>query len=374
MADQLTQVMHEQADTMPFELDADAVLAAGRRRLVRRRLTAGAAGVTAGCLALLGFAVVGRDADRAQPPVATQSMESGSFAMGSMMRRDGKDLLTDSSVTSYVRVPGGNVFTAGDGTVRLLPARRLDPVDIGRTAAASPHLVADPAHDRVAWVSPSPGAATFVVHDVGTGADRVAFAETGRDGTGPGEVGIYALDGDVLYVHDARGVVRLDLRDDSAEVLSLRAGPGSIGSAAGGLLAWRSPVASKGYVVGHRFGDGVPTGRTERPMLSPEGTFLSTDDDAGVHVQRTSDGEDVALSLPTSYVRAIAYGWSDDDHLLVAGITSRPGRRVTDFVFLTCAVDEGSCAETGEEGHATPATFNLPFGRPAADLAESLRH
>ena len=185
MADQLTQVMRDRADTMPFELDAEVVLAAGRRRVLRRRLAVGAAGVTAGCLALLGIAVVGQDTDRALPPVATQSMESGSFAMGGLMRRDGRDLVMSSSVTSYVRVPGGNVFTTGDGTVRLLPARRLDAVTIGRTSAVSPRLVADPVHDRVAWVSASAGAATFVVHDVATGADRVAFAETGRGGTGP---------------------------------------------------------------------------------------------------------------------------------------------------------------------------------------------
>ncbi|MFX7404705.1 hypothetical protein ABTJ08_19945, partial [Acinetobacter baumannii] len=92
------------------------------------------------------------------------------------------------------------------------------------------------------------------------------------------------------------------------------------------------------------------------------------DDDAGVHVQRTSDGSVVTPSLPARYTRAIAYAWSGDDRLLVAGVTSRlDGKRVIDMVFLTCSVSGGDCREVGE-GHSYPATFNLPVGETALTL------
>ena len=131
-------------------------------------------------------------------------------------------------------------------------------------------------------------------------------------------------------------------------------------------------MASQGYVVGERFGEGVPTGRTRSPMLSTDGTYLSTDDGGAVHVQRTSDASVVTPRVPPSYDRALAYGWADDDDLLVVALRDPLDlQRAADLVFLTCSVSAGSCEETGE-GHAFLATFNLPVGQPAGSAGNSL--
>ena len=366
---ELVRVLREQADSVRVDLDADDVLAAGRRRVARRRLTDGVLAALAVLgAALAGAAVVKPEAPDPVPPLATQSMESPTFSVGAIIRRDGRDLDVGGPVLSYVRVPAGTVYVDADGRVRLLPARSLESVTIGRTAWDAPHLVADPAHDQVAWVNHSDGS-TFVVYDVAGRTDRTAVAEASTRTAD--DVRVYALDGDTLYARDARGAVRVDLVSDEATVLSPKADDGTIGAVAGGRIAWRSPVPSKGYVVGRRFGEGVPTGRSTGPLLSAAGTYLSTDDGLQVHVQRTSDGSVVTPTLPRPYTRTVAYAWADDDHLLVAAVSDYDLERVATLEFLTCSVSAGSC-EVRDRGQAYLTTFNLPLGEPAGRLTKPL--
>lgn len=373
MANDLVHVLREQADSVTVGIDPADVLAGGRRRLVRRRVVAGAAALTVAATALAGAAFLGPGTRERTAPIATQSTETPSYSTGSILILGDDVVEARGPVTSFVRVPAGTAYTTGEGTVRLLRPGHSEALTIGRTTADAPHLVADPAHDRVAWVSDSSGAPAFVVYDVRRDSQRTSYPETNGTGDAADQAHVYALDGDALYASDARGAVRIDLADDRATVLRLAASARTIGAATGGKVAWLSPVRSQGYVVGDRFGDGVPMGRHDRPLLSVGGTYLSTDDDAGVHVQRTNDASVVTPTLPSSYTRVIAYGWSDDDHLLVAGVTSRlDGKRVVDLVFLTCSIAGGDCRETGE-GHSYPATLNLPVGEPALPLAEALR-
>jgi hypothetical protein len=264
MSNDLVHVLRDRADTVRVEVDAAEVLVAARRRLVRGRMVRGAAATfVLGCAAAVGATLLAPGATKADPPVATQSLESGTFSTGSLIRRDGADLLMPSSVTSYVRVPAGIVFTTGDGRVQLLPPRSTDPQTIGTTRADAPHLVADPTHNQVAWVSHPRGSSAFVVYDVARGTQRTVFSDSGAGGGGDGadQVRVYAVDGDTLYARDSRGAVQVDLRTEREKVLSLEADDGTVGSVAGGAVAWRSPVPSKGYVVGPRFGVGVPSGR-----------------------------------------------------------------------------------------------------------------
>ncbi len=366
MTTDLVRVLREQADTVSVEFDAADVLASGRRRLLRRRLVGGVAAVVVVTGVALAGASIVRPDDREPPPVATQSMAAASYSTGAVLIRDDRVIDVREPVTSFVRVPAGTVFTSGDGRVRLLPARSVDAVAIGRTSPTAPHLVADPAHDQVAWVDEDAGSMpAYVVYDVARRSIR--SSQAGPTGSGtftPDRARVYALDGDVLYRRDARGAVRVDLRTGEEDVLTPAADEATIASASGDAVAWLSAAPGEGYVVGERFGTGVPTGRHSRPLLSTDGTYVSTDDDRGVHVQRTSDASVVTPTLPASYTRAVAYAWADDDHLLVAAVPGQfDDRHVVDLVFLTCSVAGGDCEQTAE-GHSFPATLNLPVGEP----------
>ncbi|GAA1940677.1 hypothetical protein [Nocardioides marmoribigeumensis] len=368
----LVDVLRERAGTT-VDLDPADVLDEARRRLRRTRLVRGVVTAVAVTAASAVALVVAAPKGHEPQPVATQSMTAPAYSTGAVLIIGDRVVEGGGPVTSFVRVPAGTVWTTGEGRVRLLAPHGREAMTIGTTKADAPHLVADPAHDQVAWVSRPPGSPAFVVYDVAAGTQRTIFSEVRGGRRAADRVRVYGVDGDVLYARDSRGLVQVDLRDESTKVLSISPDDGTIASVAGGMLAWRSPVPSKGYVVGPRYGDGVPTGRRSRPMLSTGGTYLSTDDDAGIHVQRTSDGSVVTPRLEPSYTRAVAYAWSDDDHLLVAGVTSRlDGRRVVDLVFLTCAIDTGRCEVTGE-GHSYPGTLDLPVGEPASALAEALR-
>ena len=99
---------------------------------------------------------------------------------------------------------------------------------------------------------------------------------------------------------------------------------------------------------------------------------ISTDDGVQVHVQRTDDASVVTPTLPKAYVRSVAYGWADDDHLLVAAAGETFSLdHVVDVDLLTCEISSGTCVRE-EQAHAYLATFNLPLGEPSGRLTKSL--
>lgn len=371
MTNDLVLVLRERADAVTDDLDAADVLRRGRRRLVRRRVRGGAIAVALTCGLVAGAATLAPRSEAPSPPIATQSMATPSFSMGSVIVRDGRVVDVGDPVRAYVRVPAGTVFVVWDGRVRLLPADSLEPVTIGRTSAERPHLVSDPEHDQVAWVAfPEESAPEYVVYDVATRSTRSGWPDTDTAWTfSPERAWIYALDGDDLYRLDSRGAVLVDLVTGRTEILAAAADRATIGAAAGGTVAWRSTDAAEGWVVGPRFGEGVPTGSRGTPLLSPDGTYLGTDGrGGGVQVHRTGDGVAVTPVLPRS-ADTVAYGWSDDDHLLVVTLGAPDADRVRDLEFRSCSVSTRRCEESqAGQWQAVLGTFNLPTGDPVESL------
>ena len=370
MSGLLRDVMKERAAQAPAEgIDAATIVAAGRSR-VRRRRGAGML-ATAACVVLVTTGVAGvvsRD-DRADggfaPPAAQWEPAAVTWSHGRTMIEGERSWDVGQDVMSFVVNADGIVWTSRDGGVHLLSRETGDSVDIGRTDTTRYTVRAEPDGPLVAWAQWRAGRAPqFVVYDTSSRQEVSRDAETEADYTGKQGIEaaqVYAVDDGTVYRQDSRGVVAVDVAAGRATVLDPEADMDSIGDAAAGTVVWERPT-DHGYSVGPRYGKGVRTGRSSMPLLSPGGTYLSTEDGDEFHIQRTSDASVVTPRLPT-YPFAAAYGWIDDDTVAVYAIDRKVGGFDATYPldFLTCSVSTGSCRVVGS-GVSDLDSLSLPVG------------
>ena len=371
----LNDVMHERAERAgPPQLDLDAIVAAGDRRVRRGRTLAGlAAAAVAATVAVTGLAVPRLLGDDPAPAPATSPFAARelSWAQGSTIHWGGQTFDMGRTVHSYLQTDDGFVWTSPDGTVRLFDGSTNR--EIGR--ADGGYLVADDSGPLVAWTTPREGGRSpaYVVYD--TAADEVVTrVDADPDDNRWETERVMGLDGTAAYWKQDDTFVRQDLGGGEAstlwvqepfEDLTTKADPAitDIVDVAAGRIAY---YVQRGDEWGLAVGETIePDGRilsaASHGVLSPDGRYLASENDDFIAVHDTRTGEDLSPDLG-SYPYAVGYAWVDDDTLMVYGLTSIEGDGPYPADLMTCDVGGGCTTETSEE--IAEGAFALPVGEP----------
>ena len=362
----LHDVLHDRAEHLPAtDLDVQALVRAGDRRVARRRTTFAGAGVAAAlALGLAGPALL-TDLPR-HHDVATAATPGGAiaYARGSTIHVDGRTIDVGHPVRALVQGPSGFVVTDPDGTVLAVTDGRV--LEVGTLSdAPNPRLESD--GDVVAWVEGSQaGGEQFAVLDLATGSGvvRSPVARTGVELADATSATIAAVDGRTVYLADRRGVVAWDALDSGRTR----------------LLAAQQDQEVEVYdvedgVFSYHAMDGAPTHKVDQhlvgnglrsPMwvvdtwdgdLSPSGRYLISDTDDVNAVFDNTTGKQLPFDKG-DYAYLVGYRWLDDD--TYAGL----GLRTTDSTepdLFTCEVATGSCTLAVEHA-GSGGDLVLPVG------------
>lgn len=351
----LNDLMHERADSIGDpQLDLASITRAAERR-VRGRRTAWAGGVAASALlaTAIGSAILPGDgaSDRGER-IADGTDEAPvalAWVTGRTLHRAGEpDADLGSPVRSWLWAGRTAAFVDTDRHVRVWDGSASDPLGSivpVESDNGSRELVAD--GSRVAWADAEDG---FTVHDVATG-DGQSIPAQGA------EPQVTALDGEVLYAVDGRGVLAWHLDTDVVEVLDpdpsklvLDAEAGTIAQATG---------SRKARVTGP--GRDLTLAVDDFANLSPDGALVMAEsDDEGVLVDTATADR---LDIDHGHEWGLPFQWLDDDSVAMLAFDGVQGEgRDLKGYLLRCSVRDGSCETPGQPMTGELGSWQLPVG------------
>jgi hypothetical protein len=149
MTGQLRTTLHTRADELgPLDLDLDAIVRGGNRRL-RRRRTALAAGGAALALVAAGtaFGLHGRGAT-AEPAPADQDAKPLTYAVGSVIHTGDGTIDVGEKVVSFVQTHWGFVFSTSDHRLHQVRDGQVEPITtfdghLSQLAGSTPLVTGD---------------------------------------------------------------------------------------------------------------------------------------------------------------------------------------------------------------------------------------
>ena len=336
------------------DLDLDAIIAAGDRRVRRRRAVAGV-GVAAALVAAVvaAPAIVDRinvgDKD-VQPtnPTGAFVTRTPTYAVGTTIFY-GDDAIDVSphDVTALVQTDYGFVFTAEQGDHQnVYFTDATDTTKIGETTRdPGTWLAADDSGPYVEWVDtqgqPLP---EFVVYDTDAGKEVARTSEGNKRVDQVADeldlARVHAIDGTTAYWHSSAGTVAYDLTAGTQEVIRAHTSPSYLFDVSNGVFASSSQDLST--AVTRELGSDRPfVPGIGEPQLSPYGTYVMTMPQQSSKVFETATQRDVT-PVAQRYHVVLMTQWLDDDRY--AAIGTKGDNIYRDPVAqLVCSITEGTC-------------------------------
>lgn len=381
----LTSVLHERADAAPGpDLDLDAIIRDGDRRVRRHRVTTGlVAASVAGVLAAGTLAVTGLTGG--QDDLVADSPDSPGFAdrepayaLGSTVHLGARTFDVGEPVASLVQTDDGVVYTTRNGDVRLYDGATSDVV--GR--AEGNRLRADDSGSLVSWVElAEDGHPQYVVLDTAL-EEEVARVDDQAAGASlePHDWGsqVFAVDDGSVYWRHGPDLVRYDVQAGRESVVHTstpmadpptKGGPvvGQIVDVAHGTVAYTVEGGQDrwGIAVGQR-PDPDGTVLTEpdsaRGVLSPDARLLAVEQFDTMALYTTDDGADVTPTIE-GYAYVVAYGWTGHDTAAVIALRDYTDTRATGDV-LSCDVSDDACTVVSSFDDVRASSLVLAGGDP----------
>lgn len=359
-------LLHERADRLDAPLlDVSSIIDDGSRRRRRRRTrTAAGVGALAACAVLGAAALPGL-----LPPTETIAREFSfasafahhdpAYAVGSTIHLAGEEFTVPTPVLAMVQTTGGIVYSDRQGQVWSAPGDDAA-VRVGTTDPKRPRLVSE--GSRAAWAEPAGAGVEFVVLDQESGSTSRPLATDSL----ASDPQVLALDGEDLYLRDARGLVRVGVFDTDAEVLSPWVGDLEVTDVENGLIAHQVPSgprarSSDGF-VGPTVGGGAQVDSVWTMLdLSDDGALLlgETEPDTFAVFDVTAGTVEQITSPEHEFL--VGYRWLDSDTYLALGM-NRPWN-TTPADLLRCDVG-GGCEVAAEAIGTIKSGLALPFGEP----------
>ncbi|MDN5851961.1 MAG: hypothetical protein L0K86_03780 [Actinomycetia bacterium] len=370
MNDLLSDTMRNRAEGVGRPLvDLDAVMKSGERRRKRRGalVVAGAAAVCA--IVGVGAVQVAGTSDGAEAPgYAGKSSfveRKPTYATGSTIHYGNQQIDVDTKIHAFIQTDDG--FVLGDPRGAVLFADGESVQEIGDSRKESP-LVADESGSYAAWVdNTNDGPPEFVVYDTSTLTEVVRTSEgnrPGKDAVVGGHPRVIAVDGDRVYVRNARGLARIDIPSGHSELLR----PGvdedaEIVDVEDGLRLRRiftgNPDLGEseppGVIVRGQSGESlvVAGGRD----LSPGAHYVTSDATDSEQIYDTRTGDEVVLDTE-EYGFQFVTRWIDADTAVV-GVLKDPDAANPEISMLTCELPSGECEVAADD---LPSNIKLPTG------------
>ncbi|PUA79634.1 hypothetical protein [Nocardioides currus] len=361
MTELLKDTMDQAADSLLApDLDVQAMVREGDRRVGRRRTAVVGAGVAAAVVAAIAVpSLLPQDQQRATEPVgfaAVFEAHQPSWATGSEVHVGGRSFDAGHQVFAYVQTTEGVVFSDPSGQVWA--SNGTQTVGVGRTDAEHPRLEAD--GSRVAWTTYGDGRPTeFTVYDQATGEVDGLAAQTG-------DAEVLALDGTDVYARDGREIVRWSLATGTRTSLGRPTGI-EIEDVKAGVIAHQLPHADDGATspyFGRELGETLAPDFYQTLALSPDGTTALGESEADVPaLADTATGAVTPITVP-GYGFFVGFGWVDDDTYVGLGVNEP--YQTTPLDLLECEVG-GTCTVTAEAIGSAASGVVLPFGQSMDD-------
>ncbi|HEY3511330.1 hypothetical protein [Kribbella sp. NPDC051137] len=376
MTDLLKDTLTERADSVePPPFDLDEIIAAGDRRLTRRRALT-IFGGTAVALAGGGLAVAASRKRHLPPPFAERRV---TYAVGSEIHYGDEVIsVAPQAVIAFVQTDAGFVFLNAENAIHV-----VDRSGVRSLGKSTWRLVGD--GNRVAWVESFNDHVESVVYDV---AARRELVRTGIGNKIPPNLSlavsprVAALDGNHAYFGTLQGLYRWDLITNQGELVA-KLSPDVVRAVTAGEFVFQQPLNKfrpHTLAAARTVNATAPARFTgEQAFLSPAATYLVTQlDDAQPGIQplwadlqlyEVASGSRIAL--PNTYVTKYFGQWLDDTTCTLAG--QRPNRDVDLLVVdaRTGAVRTAVPKFTKLSFSRTPprtASIALPTGAPIIDL------
>jgi hypothetical protein len=369
MTKTLKDMMEARAGAAPGpQLDIDAMVRAGRRRVWRHRALGGAAtgAVLAAALLVASSLHLVSDEPGISGSGAFGVRKAVTYTEDSTVHYGDQEITVPHEIRSFVQTDDGFVFTDGDATIYFTNGHETAAIGHGGGYTT---LHVDDSGSYVAWIEFDEGELPeLVVYDTSRGAEILRTSD--GNGDGPGYLSDYdmpsvgPIDGDTLYSRNAKGVVAIDIASGESTVV--------IGPDEDAFLE----DATGGWIAHTRNGDltvSPTSGGTEIRLpnleygdLSPSGTAVSayTDSrrpgrDDHLRVFDVATTTDVTPDWGDDYEYVGMVSWIDDATLVVYGA---PGNRPVDL--LRCSIRSGDCvvAVPSAGYYRGPGDFRLPSG------------
>ena len=375
MTELLKDMMNDRADSLgAADLDVLGMVREGNRRVARRRtavLGAGVAAVVVAAIAVPRVLTNDPDAAREIAPASAFATPQPAWATGSTVHVGNEVFDVVHRVSELFVTTEGIVFADDSGTVYASDGTG-SPTEIGTADLSYGHLVGD--GSRAGWIDhPDGSAPVFTVYDQATGATHHATYDTAGEGATEYHPSLFAIDGDDVYLRDARGVIRWDL-DTGEQTLLGRPRGAEIQDVKSGVIAHTLPSeeplssSSVSFYAGTDFGTGGPLEVVQQSALNPSGTkLLGIGLGSGAAIVDTATGEVSYPQVPAGgYDEASPYAWLDDDTYAATATKASGTQEQRDL--LTCDIGDGSCTVVASDfaGESDSVVFSLGFAGPGS--------
>ena len=275
-------------------------------------------------------------------------------------------------VSALFVTTAGIVFADDGGTVYASDGTGA-PAEIGTADLSEGSLLGE--GSRAAWIEPRVGAAPeFTVYDQATGETQQATYDTAGEGATEYHPSLFAIDGDDVYLRDARGVIRWDLATEEQTLLGRPAGL-EIQDVKSGIIAHTLPKGGGVNVYADTdFGTGGPLNNLTQAMtLNPSGTrLLGSGPGPGPVVTDTTTGEMWPVTT-YAYGEVAPVAWLDNDTYSAVGSKPIDGPARQDL--LTCDMGNPNCTVVASDfaGESESVVFSLGFAGPGELIAPGVR-
>lgn len=366
----LTRVMHERADATSPDVDLDAIINEGNRRVRRQRATNGlVAAVVAGTVAAGAVSVpllLGGTADpdlAATAPPGEFEPRRTSYAIGGEIHWGTHTYRIGERVASFVPTDNGFVYTTADGTVSLFDGNGSDPLG----TAEGNRLRADDQGSLVAWVElAEDGHPQYVVFDTAKRAEvaRVDDRSAGAS-VEPHDQGaeVFAVDDGSIYWRHGADLVRYDVPAAKESLLATGTRSRILDVAYGTLAYAVEQDGSTAAAVGQRVDvEAPPVARASNVLLSPDARYLAAEENDNIAVYDVRSGETVTPDT-SGYPFAVVVDWVDDDTTTVLAVDEMADDGTASGDVLRCDIG-GPCAPVGSFADLEGEELIPPVGDP----------
>jgi hypothetical protein len=334
-------------------IDLDAIVATGNRRIKRRRLAsvitavAASVAVAGGGLVAVQHFGTGQDAQVATGGPLTERRPT--WASGKEIHFGTDVIRVPVAVASFVQTNADFVFTSADGSVYRV-GDVSGATKIGK-GSKSHQVAADAEHGVVGWVDATRPVPEFVVYDLEAGREVARTATGNKRGSATAEPPrVAAIDDGIAYFGASDGLRRWNLATGAGELIRPKAAPSFLIAAEAGQLVWANPVGDD-----NDLGVGTDVNATDpthfdgwHGSLSPQARYLLTDKADRVGVVDLRSGKSAPVTIP-GYVLIAPTQWKDDHTVYAVGFRDE----TSPLDLLTCTIKPPTSAT------CTPALRNF---------------
>jgi hypothetical protein len=385
MNELLRDTLAEHADSAePPALDLDGIVAAGDRRISRRRATAVLGGAVVTLAAIAGGVTVARSIDRRPAPATSPPFAErrATYAIGSQIHY-GKDVISVAPhrVSAFVQTDAGFVFLDDENDIYVAGTTGVRRIAPGKSTR---RLTADSRGNLVGWVEDYSDRSDSVVYDVAADRELVRTPIGNKrgpllDAVMPPQ--IVAIDGDAAYLGTLMGIYRWDLTAGAGRLVADTLPNGVRGVSSGQYLYQRPlahPTSGTSLAVGPAPRDsGGRTFPGRQGYLSPTAAYLvagPADNQraqpaaAALALYDVKTGTKLQLRHP-DHPRLIFGQWLDDSTFSAVGVRAGQNAPVDlltcSAVNLTCQVDAAAFSTfTFDPTPPRDLPFAVPLGTP----------